>query len=141
MQESRNLSVLAAGGSLAAAAAALLAASADLGAWLLHSPAPPFTPARWTHVLMGGAIAVTCISAACGILSGARQRGPTAVQLLAAGLLLAAWRLRGHPTIPPDPPLIAAEVLGAVMLLAAQRWGAARFRRHADGVVATSRAS
>jgi hypothetical protein len=39
-------------------------------------------------------------------------------QLLAIGIILAAWVLRGDAEIPPDPPLVAASVLGAVLYAA-----------------------
>jgi hypothetical protein len=45
----------------------------------------------------------------------------TLLDLVALGLLLGAWLLRGHPEIPPDPPLVAASLL-AVGLLALGAW-------------------
>jgi len=52
--------------------------------------------------------------------SGRPARG-TGLLMLALALLLGAWLLRGHPEIPPDPPLVAAQ-LAAALLLAAAAW-------------------
>ena len=47
----------------------------------------------------------------------------TGGELAAAGILLAAWLLRGDAEIPPDVPLVAAEVVAAVVYaIAAVRW-------------------
>ena len=101
-------------------------------------------PAWWPPVswyLIGAGIAAACVAALMGILSGRRGRRQSAdaassaadaapargpgprigVQLLAIGVLLAAWLLRGHAEIPPDAPIVAAEVASAVLYALASR--------------------
>jgi hypothetical protein len=59
-------------------------------------------------------------SAARGV-AYAPARG-AALELLAIGLFLAAWLLRGDAEIPPDPPLVAAQLAAMVgVVLAALR--------------------
>jgi uncharacterized membrane protein len=100
-------------------------------------------PAWWPPVswyLIGAGIATACVAALLGILSGRRGRhradaGPASaeaaaarrpgprigMQLLAIGVLLAAWLLRGHAEIPPDAPIVAAEVASAALYAFASR--------------------
>ena len=56
----------------------------------------------------------TSTAAAPALSAPVRARG-IGGQLLAAGVLLAAWLLRGHAEIPPDPPLVAAELAAAAL--------------------------
>lgn len=60
-------------------------------------------------------------SGVSGSARSTRPAGRIGGQLLAAGLLLAAWLLRGDAEIPPDPPLVAAELAGAVLYAFAAR--------------------
>ena len=95
-----------------------------------------------SYVLAAAAIVAACVVALLDTL--ARRRAPTdtpaadtgfspatppgsvdpratpartAGQLSAAGVLLAAWILRGHAEIPPDPPLVAAELVAAALYI------------------------
>jgi hypothetical protein len=47
----------------------------------------------------------------------------TLTELAATGALLGAWMLRGHREIPPDPPLVALQVVAAFA------WAGAAWRR------------
>lgn len=75
-----------------------------------------------SYVLVAAGIAAACVAVLVGLLTaprGARPRAArTAGQLLAVGILLAAWLLRGDAEIPPDPPLVAAGVAGAALFAA-----------------------
>ena len=88
---------------------------------------PPWWPPV-SYVLAALGIAAACTGALLVMLAtrryvpaaedGARPAPPRSgigVQLLATGVLLAAWVLRGDAEIPPDPPLVAAEVLAAAL--------------------------
>ena len=58
-----------------------------------------------------------------GAAPASTGRARTGGQLAAAGILLAAWLLRGDAEIPPDVPLVAAEVLAAIVYaVVAVRW-------------------
>lgn len=93
-------------------------------------------PAWWppvSYVLAALAIAAACLAALLVMLTArtsgravghgpggdgtprVRARVGTGGQLLAIGILLIAWMLRGHAEIPPDAPLVAAEVLAAAL--------------------------
>jgi hypothetical protein len=52
-----------------------------------------------------------------------RQRRATVLALLGLGICLGVLMLRGHPEIPPDPPLLAAQIVAiAVMVFAWPVW-------------------
>lgn len=95
---------------------------------------PWWPPVSW--VLAGLGIAAACTAALLFLLATRRSmpavsaaghrgrlRSGIGGQLLATGILLGAWVLRGDAEIPPDPPLVAAEVLAAALyaLLALRR--------------------
>lgn len=95
---------------------------------------PPWWPPV-SYVMAGVGVAAASLAVLFDILGTRRQRsGPGAVpaptarrrtggQLAAAGILLAAWILRGDAEIPPDVPLVAAEVLAAVVYaIVSVRW-------------------
>jgi hypothetical protein len=95
-------------------------------------------PSWWppvSYVLAGAAVASGCTAVLLAVLTArarprahatadpsaerplaaARARPVGGGQLLALGILLAAWLLRGAAEIPPDLPLVAAEVLAAAL--------------------------
>jgi uncharacterized membrane protein len=80
---------------------------------------------RISHGLTAAGLAAGLIAVLLRVLTGRRgarrARRTTALELIALGLILGAWRLRGHPAIPPDPPLLGAAVI-ALLLLAAAAW-------------------
>jgi hypothetical protein len=87
---------------------------------------------RWpvaSHALLAAAIAAATTAVLIRVLrtrTGSASRPLiTLTELAATGALLGAWLLRGHPEIPPDPPLIA------VQLAAAFAWAGAAWRRRA----------
>jgi hypothetical protein len=98
---------------MTASSAILLAAAA---AWdiarLMGAAAAPMV----SHTLVAFAVAIGCTA----VLVRALSRGPTrmrnAVELLILGIVLLSWWLRGDPGIPADPPLVVAELLGALVL-------------------------
>lgn len=112
---------------------------------------PPWWPPVG-YVLAALGIAAACLSALLAMLTErwiaraatpAAPRGPSdgaavapppartravGAQLFATGILLIAWLLRGHAEIPPDPPLVAAEVLAAALYAVFSRRGRTRTR-------------
>jgi hypothetical protein len=103
------------------------------------APLPVWWPVV-SYTGLAAAVAVGCFALVIELLrrrpGEPRPRG-TVVRLFAIGLVLGAWLLRGHPEIPPDPPLVAAAGLAA-LLFAAQRVPLrlpARFRKPAAGPV------
>lgn len=88
---------------------------------------PPWWPPV-SYVLAALGIAAACTAALLFMLAAhrrvpardaaahpARRRSSMGGQLLAIGILLGAWILRGDAEIPPDLPLVAAEVLAAAL--------------------------
>jgi hypothetical protein len=96
----------------------------------LGSPQLPRSAAAavsWTLIAAG--IGLGCVVLMLRILQ--RNRWPAglvrplrrsiALELIAIGLMLGSLVLRGHREIPPDPPLLAAQLIGLALLLAALR--------------------
>jgi uncharacterized membrane protein len=92
---------------------------------------PPWWPPV-SHVLIGAGSAAACLAVLVVTLSTRRRPRPpdgagddraaaasarrgSAGQLLAIGILLVGWVLRGHAEIPPDTPIVAAEVAAAAL--------------------------
>lgn len=91
----------------AAAIADVIGALAALpGAWPVFS-----------HTSAAAGAALTCVHLLLAILSRRASRRVIIAGLAGTGILLLAWVLRGHPEIPPDPPLVAAEAASALLLL------------------------
>ncbi|MBR9989731.1 MAG: hypothetical protein KFH98_08255 [Gemmatimonadetes bacterium] len=103
-------------------------------AWDLMGTAgllPPWWPPV-SYVLAAAGIAAACLAVLAAMLlqrwpratdaapagSPARDWTRTAGQLVAVGILLTGWILRGDPEIPPDMPLVAASVTGAALYAA-----------------------
>jgi hypothetical protein len=110
------------GAGIAAAVLLVTAAAWDLvgGAGIL--------PARWprvSHGMAAAGIAAACVAIFLRTLQRRRGvpagSGATALDLLGVGLFLAAWMLRGHAEIPPDPPIVGGQ-LAALGLLAWAAW-------------------
>lgn len=108
-------------------------------------------PSWWppvSYVILAAGVAAACIAALLSVLTDRRTRpvrsagdapadqtaaSPAGAddprrtarhvgaQLLATGVLLVAWLLRGHAEIPPDPPLVAAETVAAILYVFAGR--------------------
>jgi uncharacterized membrane protein len=100
---------------IVALAALVLAVTWDLAGMLLRTPA-------WWPVVSYAAAAIAVIAGCAALLlrmfarrSGEARPHGVARQLGAVGLVLGAWLLRGHPEIPPDPPLIAATLVAALL--------------------------
>lgn len=80
---------------------------------------PWWPPVSWALVALG--IAAGCAGVLLDML-GARRGGRAVgagVRLLALGILLGAWLLRGHAEIVPELPIVAAEVIAAALHSAA----------------------
>jgi hypothetical protein len=115
-----------------AANAASAVAAVALGAvivWDLAGAAGAL-PERWpvaSHALLAAAIAAATAAVLIRVLrtrSGSASHPLiTLTELAATGALLGAWLLRGHPEIPPDPPLIAVQVVAAFV------WAGVAWRR------------
>jgi peptidoglycan/LPS O-acetylase OafA/YrhL len=90
------------------------AATLDLPAMLRYNVASPTI----TYGGIFAGIGLGCVALAIRLLarhrSEPRPRGAL-LQLVALGLALGAWLLRGHPEIPADPPLVVAQALAAMM--------------------------
>lgn len=92
---------------------------------------PPWWPPV-SYVLAAAGVAAACLAVLAATLlqrwpraSGVTPAGApvldrtrTAGQLFAIGVLLTGWILRGDAEIPPDVPLVAASVIGAVLYAA-----------------------
>ena len=100
---------------LACAAAAAAAAVIDLVA--ASALLPPSTSVLSYFILAAVTVAGSIITL-LRMLRAPRRERPRgiALTLAATGLILLAWLLRAHPEIPPDPPLIAAELMAALLL-------------------------
>lgn len=83
--------------------------------------APPWWPLV-SHATAAAGIASGCAAVLLRLfdrrLRRRRSRG-TPLQLIALGLMLLAWLLRGHRGIPADPPIVAAEAAAAALYLRA----------------------
>lgn len=97
----------------AALAAIALATDAAGSAGLLPGAWPVASYAVLAIVITGGLI--IALLRMLHARRGTRARG-VGSDLVALGLLLLAWLLRGHREIPPDPPLVAAELIGTALL-------------------------
>jgi hypothetical protein len=92
---------------------------------------------RWwppvSHALVAAGVAAASIAILVRTLQ--RRRGTaydsraTGVELVAVGVFLGAWLLRGHADIPPDSPLVAAQLVALLLFVGAGWWR----RRRADG--------
>ncbi|CAN5696080.1 hypothetical protein BH23GEM9_BH23GEM9_21550 [soil metagenome] len=89
---------------------------------------PPFS-----YALLGIGIGLGLVAVLMRLLLARRGEPRTAratfLDLVAFGTLLGTWLLRGHPEIPPDPPLVVAALV-ALLLLAGSAW----LRRRARSV-------
>jgi hypothetical protein len=111
---------------LRAATLVLIGAAALWDTVGLLAVRPPWWPPL-SYGLAGAAILTGCVAVLVTLFTTRRVpraapgAPPTAApphtgsQLIAIGILLAAWLLRGHAEIPPDAPLIAAEVFAAAL--------------------------
>jgi hypothetical protein len=92
---------------------------------------PPWWPAV-SHAMVAMGVAFACIAVLLRVLGrGRRAPAETArigIELVAIGLVLLAWVLRGDPEVVPDPPLVAAHVVAVLVMagVAALRWRSAR---------------
>jgi hypothetical protein len=132
----------AAAGTLLRAAACVTAAFLGVGVlWDLAGqlvPVSPWWPAV-SYSLVGLGAALACVAV---LLRTLRRRGRApretrrmAVELLAIGVVLLAWSLRGHAEVVPDAPLVAAQAVGVLLLaaVALARRQARRGPRWSDG--------
>jgi hypothetical protein len=81
---------------------------------------PPWWPPV-SYVLIAAGIASGCIAVFLRVLQRSRHdpagRGATLIELVAFGIFLGAWLLRGDAEVPADRPLVAAGLLAAALLL------------------------
>lgn len=78
---------------------------------------PPWWPPV-SYVLLAAGIAAACVSVLLIMLTRSRTpvtRRQQAGQMLAMGILIVGWLLRGHAEIPPDMPIVAVEVVAAAL--------------------------
>jgi hypothetical protein len=104
---------------LGSAAAALLAAAAAWDGVGALAAVPPWWPVPG-YVGIGAGVALGCVGIMVHVLTTRREhraRRITALRLVALGVLLGAWLLRGHHEIPADPPVIVAQLAAATVLL------------------------
>jgi tungstate transport system substrate-binding protein len=94
-------------------------------------------PAWWppvSYVMIAAGIAAGCLAVLVRTLqrrvrvrgeratyAGGRGARGTLLELVAMGLLLGAWILRGDAEIPPDPPLVVAGLIALAVLAVAVR--------------------
>jgi NO-binding membrane sensor protein with MHYT domain len=91
----------------------------DLAALVVTTP--PWWPAvSYSLVALGAALACAAV-----LLRTLQRRGRarretrrSAIELLAIGVVLLAWTLRGDAEVVPDSPLVAAQAVGALVLSA-----------------------
>jgi hypothetical protein len=88
-------------------------------------------PAGWpvvSYTLVAVAVAAATAATLMRVLTtrtGENSRPLlTLAELTATGVLLGSWLLRGHPEIPPDQPLVAAQVIVVIVFagVALRRW-------------------
>jgi hypothetical protein len=77
-----------------------------------------------SYALVAFGIAAGCGAVFLRVFARLPERGRNTLELVVLGLVLLGWRLRGHPEIPADPPIVAVQILAAIVLAAA-----ALFRR------------
>ena len=73
------------------------------------------------YVLVGAGIVAACLEVLAGMLStprGARSAPRTAGRLLAIGILLGTWIVRGDAEIEPDLPIVVAQAFAALLYAA-----------------------
>jgi hypothetical protein len=122
-------------GTLLRAAACASAAFLGVGVmWDLAGrivPVSPWWPAV-SYSLIGLGAALACVAVLLRMLlrrgRAPRETRRMAVELLAIGVVLLAWSLRGHAEVVPDSPLVVAQAVAA-MLLAAVALARRRARR------------
>jgi hypothetical protein len=120
------------------------AATWDAAGWLgLLAPWwPPIS-----YVMIAAGIVAGCTAVLVRTLQrrrlGAGGRGAayspgrgTLIELIALGLLLGGWILRGDAEIPADPPIVAAQLVGFGMIALAAVLRARSIRRDPDPGVA-----
>jgi hypothetical protein len=91
----------------------------DLSAVVVTTP--PWWPAvSYSLVALGGALACAAV-----LLRTLQRRGRapresrrSALELVAVGIVLLAWTLRGDAEVVPDSPLVAAQAVGVLLLAA-----------------------
>jgi hypothetical protein len=96
--------------------AAAAAALAGAGAWDTIRLARVQVWPGVSYVLTALAVVAACAGVLLRVFARRPARARTTVELAAIGLVLLAWWLRGHPDIPADLPLVAAELVGALVL-------------------------
>jgi peptidoglycan/LPS O-acetylase OafA/YrhL len=110
----------------ATAAALFCIAAAALWDVLALLRAPADRAPGVTHTLLAVGIGSGCGAVLLRMLQRRRTEprpAGTIAAIVALGLLLAVWLLRGHPGIPPDGPLIGAQLFGLALCLYAVRRG------------------
>lgn len=108
--------------SYTAAVVLLAGVAADTAGLALHRTS---LWAAGSHLVTAG-IALAIIAALAGAFALSRRRGiaiHSAAALLAILLLALARWVRGHPEVQPDPPIFAAEIVAAVIVLMLLRGG------------------
>jgi uncharacterized membrane protein len=117
-----------------------LASLLDGAAWVSGRDIPPSPAAALSWLLLAVGIAIAC----CVLLARVLQRNRwqpahvrtlrlgVVLELLAVGMLLGSLILRGQREIPPDPPLLMAQVLALLFVAAADQLRARAARAGAD---------
>jgi hypothetical protein len=124
MQERRGIRQVRIGAAWLAGGAFVVATLWDAGSFLTGGATTPSAGAAFSHTLIAAGIAAGCAATFIRVLqrsstqpdAAAALRRITALELAAIGVMLAVLVVRGHREIPPDPPLIAAQ-LGALLAL------------------------
>jgi len=122
-------------GAVAVAVTTLIAGTlADAAAHVLGADPPPSRIAAASYALLATGIAAGCLGVLLRLLAEPAlrplpgRRRTALLELAAIGVLLGSLVLRGHAEIPPDAPLIGAQVL-ALSGLAIAEWTRRRIRR------------
>lgn len=111
---------------LTAAAAACLAVAVVMdGGGLAGGQVQLWTVGAWLHLAAAVLAPTALVVGAARLVLPARGGAPRRLvaplaALAVAGSLLALGRwIRGHPAVPPDPPILAAEIAALLVLLLA----------------------
>lgn len=134
MQATRTVNRLRRAATVVATLSLVVATALDGAGHLLGAAPPPSRLAAATYALLAAGIAAGCLAVLLRLLGEPAlrplpgRRRTALLELAAIGVLLGSLVLRGHAEIPPDAPLIGAQLL-ALAGLAVAEWTRRRIGR------------